>query len=160
MLRALSERLKQFALHRIWNPEDAKDVAQEAMLSIVQEYKQIEFTTSFSAWAYKVLDNRILDYLKRKQLRQRKQESLTDGDELHDLRPDLDPDLRHRLLDCLRKVCDANSRYARIINLHYQGYGTVEICGRMKMTKNTLYIALHRARKMLELCLSTGDIES
>ncbi len=130
------------------------------MLSIVQQYRQIEFTTSFSAWAYKVLDNRILDYLKRKRLRQSRSGDPVDGGEPQTAKAIDNPELRRRLLDCLKKICDVNDKYARVINFHYQGYTTAEICERMRMTRNTLYIALHRARRMLETCLRKGAIDS
>jgi len=159
LFSALSERFEQFAYHRIWDKEDSKDVLQDTLLAIAREYRQIEFETSFSAWAYKVLDNRILAYIKRKQLRQGRTEAGADSRGSQNRAEDVNPDLRLRLLDCLRKIGEVNRRHARILDLHYQGYTTEEICHRLKTTRNSIYIALHRARKMLETCLKTGDID-
>jgi RNA polymerase sigma factor (sigma-70 family) len=159
LFSALSERFEQFAYQRIWDKEDSRDVLQDTLLVIAREYRQIEFETSFSAWAYKVLDNRILAYMKRKQSRQGRTEVGADSRGSQNRAEHVNPDLRLRLLDCLRKVGEVNRRHARILDLHYHGYTTEEICHRLKTTRNSFYIALHRARRMLETCLKTGDID-
>ena len=158
LFQHLSERFEQFARHRIWDREDARDVAQEALASVAREYKSIEFETSFLAWAYKVLDNRILGYIKKKQQRGDRVVTVEDVRLIGDVPIDTNPELQSQLLDCLKKVGDTNQRHARILGLHHQGYNIDEICDRLKMTKNGFYIALSRARKMLEICLETGMI--
>jgi RNA polymerase sigma factor (sigma-70 family) len=159
LFQYLSERFEQFAHHRIWDVEDARDVAQEAMALIAREYKSIRIDISFIAWAYKVLDNRILSYIKKKRQRGDKVVTVEDVRLAGNVHIDMDTDLKTKLLDCLKKVAMSNRRHARILSLHYQGYNTDEICSRLKMTKNSLYITLSRARKTLEICLSTGKVE-
>jgi RNA polymerase sigma factor (sigma-70 family) len=159
LFQYLSERFEQFAHHRIWNAEDARDVAQDAMVSIAREYKSVGFETSFQAWAYKVLDNRILSYIKKKKQRGDRVVTVEDVRLIGDVPLNINPELQSRLLDCLKKVGAVNRRHARILGLHYQGYSTDEICGRLSMTKNGLYISLGRARTMLEICLETGKVE-
>lgn len=154
----LSERFEQFARHRIWDAEDAKDVAQEALALIAREYKTIDFSTSFLAWAYKVLDNRILGYIKKKRQRGDRVVTVEDVRLVGDVSIEIDPDLQSRLLGCLKKIGGTNRRHARILGLHYQGYSTDEICARLQMTKNGVYITLSRARSMLEICLETGEV--
>jgi DNA-directed RNA polymerase specialized sigma24 family protein len=44
-------------------------------------------------------------------------------------------------------------RHARILVMKYQGYRTAEICERMSITPNNLYVTLSRARAMLKACL-------
>ena len=129
-------------------------------MTIYAEYGTITFRTSFAAWACKVLDNRILDYLRRKK---RESERFDRGP---DWSPDTikasvasDPDLKRRLQDCLQMICRRNTRYARILNLHYQGYKTGEICGSMNVKPETLYSALSKARSMLENCLEKGEVK-
>lgn len=159
LFAALSERFEQFAYHRIWDKEDAKDVVQSALSLIAKEYRSVVIEKSFAAWAYKVLDNRILAHIKASQ---RRRTRMADAPEFLD-QPDLsaspNPDLRMRLLECLKKVGRVNRRHARIIDLHYHGFTTEEICGKLRLSRNGLYILLHRARKMLERCLETGDVE-
>ena len=154
----LSSRYRMFARHKIWNQADAEEIVQEALMTIYAEYKTITFTTSFSAWACKVLDNRILAYIgKKKRESKRINQSF---DQCPDLpKVSADPELKRKLLDCLQKICRRNMRYARILNLHYLGYKTGEICDSMDVKRETLYSALSKARAMLGNCLEKGDIE-
>lgn len=154
LFRTLSERFEQFTLRRIQDPDDAKDIVQNALIVIAREYRQIDFKISFSAWAYKVLEFRILEYYKTRQRREHKMEDISSsGDRFT---PTAQPsDLKPRLIECLRKLHRVNRRYARIINLHHQGYQTKEICKSLGLTPNGLYIALTRARSMLKKCLES-----
>jgi len=66
--------------------------------------------------------------------------------------------LKKKLLDCLNKINDANTRHARVLNLHYQGFIVREICEKLKLTRNGVYILLSRSRTMLKNCLERGDV--
>lgn len=151
LFKDISERFLRFAHQRIWDEQDALEIVQEALATIAREYKEIEFKTSFSAWAYKVLDYRILSYIKKKQRLGKSEQLFENSPETGTIRPN--HDLKIKLLFCLGKINSINRRHARILNLSYQGYIADEICERMALTKNNLYIVLHRARKALEECL-------
>jgi RNA polymerase sigma-70 factor (ECF subfamily) len=159
LFEVISSRFRLFTHHKIRNKTDAEEIVQEALMTIYAEYNKITFRTSFFAWALKVLDNRILNYLRKK-----KRESQRFGPEINwnqeslDKSIETDPDLKRQLLLCLQKICQRNIRYARILNLHYQGYKTDEICNRMNIKPETLYSALSKARSMLEGCLEKGDV--
>lgn len=149
-----------FARQRIRNRGDAEEVVQEALMTIYAEYKSITFNTSFSAWAYKVLNNRILNSLRKKQHEsQRIDESICPKSVPSEVDVNGASDLKRRLLDCLQRIGDRNIRYARILNLHYQGYRTDEICDRLKVIPETFYSILSRARTLLEVCLEKGDLK-
>lgn len=152
----LDERFRVFANHRVWNKEDAEEVVQDSLAIVAREYCDVEIQTSFQAWAYKVLDNRILAYIKKRRSGAQFAERLTDqaNAETNDL------DLKRRLQDCLKKIVKTNRRYGRILNLGYQGYNMTEICDRLGTSMNNSYVVLSRARSLLELCLRTGRIES
>ncbi|UCC43839.1 MAG: sigma-70 family RNA polymerase sigma factor [Candidatus Zixiibacteriota bacterium] len=153
----LRERFEQFALRRIGNADDAKDVVQNALIVIAREYKQMEFTVSFSAWAYRVLEIRILDYYRTRDRQVTGLKRLrADKDQFAHIMPT--GDLKSRLISCLRKLHQVNRRYARIINLRYQGYQTTEICKALNLTPNGLYVALSRARSILKKCLESGEL--
>ncbi len=159
LFQYLSERFGQFANRRIWDKENARETAQEALMLIAKEYRSISFNTSFQAWAYKVLDNKILNYIKQKRQRGDRVITVADIGEVGSAMINADPNLRIRLLECLKEVGKANRRHARILDLHYLGYKTKEICERLKLSSNGFYIILHRARKMLEICLDTGEVK-
>jgi RNA polymerase sigma factor (sigma-70 family) len=160
LFESLTARFRIFARQRIYNDADAEEVVQEAMVTICREYRRMEFETSFAAWAYKVLDNRILACLSaRKRRADRETHIEQDRDEVGPTAPSAESALKARLLGCLRKVGGVNRRYARVLNFSYQGYRVDEICRRMDVKASTLYSLLSRARKMLETCLDKGDVK-
>ena len=103
-----------------------------------------------------MLDNKILSWIKKRR-------KLALETEIEDDMPaqpwGADPDLKNQLLDCLRQLCETNSRYARTLTLHYQGFGTDDICDRMKVSKTNSYAILCRARALLKKCLEKGTVE-
>jgi len=155
----LNERFSLFVQHRISSRQDAEEVVQDSLTAIAEKYRELEVTTSFTAWAYRVLENKLLYYYRTKKSQTRKLAELAQ-DKLAGGTNDPDPSFRRRLLDCIKKVSRANIRHARILNLHYQGYSVEDICGKFGVTRNNLYIMLSRARSMLKACIEKGDIGS
>jgi RNA polymerase sigma factor (sigma-70 family) len=158
LFQHLHVSFRLLAQHRVWNEEDSEEVVQDALMTISAKYKDIVFETSFAAWAYKVLNNKILDYVKAKKVKQGAMEKISEQSSTA-TPPNPDPELKSRLLSCLKRLCRANSRHARVLNLHYHGYGTGEICEKLELKPNNFYVMLSRARSMLEHCLEKGDIK-
>lgn len=154
----LAARFGVFAQQRIWARDDAQDVVQDALATIAVKYKTVEIETSFVAWAHQVLSNKIMDYVKAKSRRTARFAPDNDCCDTVPAHGNSDPDLRLRLLDCLKKVDTANKRHARILALHYQGYTVAEICAQLGLTQANFYSVLSRARSMLKACLDTGGI--
>ncbi len=159
LFKHLSERFSLFVHRRVWNEQDGGDVVQEALMTIAREYRKMEYTVSFSAWAYKVLDNKILSYIKKKKLTGVRESAMNDDDIAQRLAAVSDTSLRSQLLGCLKKLNEVNQRHARVLNLKYQGFSTEEICSKVRVSRNAFYIVLHRARAALEACLNTGDVK-
>lgn len=155
----LSARFSYFVYQRLQNKEVADEIVQETIMAILKEYKHLVVETSFSAWAYKVLDNRILNYIGSKKREFEKKNKLKENLNSSDNSIDPSYDLKRHLMECLKKIAGANLRYARVLNLSYQGFKTDEICARMDLTATNLYSILSRARSLLELCLETGRIK-
>lgn len=152
----LSARLKYLAQLQIWNKDDAEEIVQDSLMTVARKYKDIDIEISFSGWVYKILENNILNYMRKKGYKNKRFVEMLDGDD----RPiTSNPDLRIKILSCLRKICKASIRNARMLNLYYQGYSTDEICRKLSLTRNNSYSVLYRARSMLELCLEKGDIK-
>lgn len=144
--------------HKVMNAEDADDVLQNTLMTIAGKYREIEFEVSFSAWAYKVLEINILaHYRKKGSERKRSGEIPENSDSSAAITPD--PELKRRLLDCLRKLNESNIRHARILNFSYQGYDMDQICEKLKTTKTAAYILLSRARAKLKICINTGSMD-
>ena len=157
---ALRARFRVFVRQRTRNKEDIEDIVQNALMTISREYRDLNISASFSTWAYKVLEHRMLAYLKDRTRSERRSTPLSengDGNSIQARTPN--PDFKKAILACLAKVGRVNRRYARILNLKNQGYTADEIRRRLDVTTNNFYSILHRARKMLETCLDKGDIQ-
>lgn len=152
LFAVLAVRFGILVNHKVWNEQDAEDVAQNALAVVAREYKQTDISVSFAAWAYKVLDNRILSYLKGK--KQRPDEY--DNDPPESMQSE--PMLKMKLLDCVKRVRRANLKYGQAVLLHYQWYTTSEVCAKLGVTTQNFYMILSRARAMLKRCLETGEI--
>lgn len=157
LFNVLTDRFRLFAHLRVWNREEAEDLVQEALAVVAAEYRAVKIESSFAAWTHKIMENRILGYIQK---RRREHGRVISGETNEYLRASWTPDptLRLRLLDCLRKVCKANPRYARIINLHHLGFSRQEISGKLGITLDQSYVVMSRARAMLKECFESGDI--
>lgn len=159
MFATLDVSFRLFVRHRVMNSQDGEEIVQDALTTIAEKYGSVQIETSFAGWAHKVLKNKLLDYYKAKHVRAVTAASTEDFDAQAGA-PSLDPTLKRRLLDCLRKLHAVNSFHARALNLHHQGYGTDEICARLEITSNNFYVMLSRARTLLRHCLEKGEIGS
>jgi RNA polymerase sigma factor (sigma-70 family) len=160
LFELLTTRFRLLAYQKIGNKADAEEVVQEAVTTIYAEYGPMTFNSSFAAWACKVLDNRILGYFRKRNTERQRFGPEKDSDTGQEpMSTSARPELRMRLRDCFQEVCRRNIRYARILNLHYLGFKTEEICERMSVTPQTLYSALSKARTMLEKCLERREVK-
>lgn len=156
LFQFLAESFRLFILQRIKNREDAEDVVQNALAIISDQFERIEITTSFAAWAYSILKNQIMSYYKSRQL----PKNLNVGipDDYSDNYSKSDLNLKRKLAECLKRINAVNKSHVRILNLHFQGYSTQEICRKLKLSAGNFYTSLYRARAMLRKCLEKGDI--
>ncbi len=154
LFEALTARFRLFARQRVYDRDEAEEIVQEALKVVFEKYTEIEFQTSFAGWAYAVLTNKILSAGRTRKRRQDKLELLTAE---ASTRMAGDGSLEARLLECFKKLNRVNNRYARILNLHHQGYSVPEICGRLEVTRSNLYTILCRARSLLERCLNEDE---
>ena len=155
LFQALSVRFHLFVSRKVMNEEDGKEIVQDALMTISANYRNIEFTTSFSAWSYKVLQNRILNYFKMKKRHVISYEAEpTDNKDLS--RWSGDPQFTTDLLDCLAKIGRTNRTFARALSLKFQGYAAEEICRKLEVTPGNFYVIVSRARSLLKKCLERG----
>ena len=157
LVEHLSQRFGYFARQRIRNADDAKEVAQSAMLIVCREYKTLTVNSSFAAWSYKVLDNLIVEYFRSTQRQNQRMASDMDMDALPESSV-VDDGVRLQLLRCLRMIGSINRSYVRALNYRFQGYDTADVCRRLNLKETALYYLLHRCRAMLRRCLTTGKV--
>jgi RNA polymerase sigma factor (sigma-70 family) len=138
---------------------DAEDIAQEACITVLDKYRNIDDSVNFEAWAYNILRNKIGNYLRVKDIRSKADaKKKLDAKMNHSVPSQLNIDIRRTLLKCLRRLYRINHRYARVLNLAHQGYSAREICDRLDITTNNCYVILSRGRKMLDACLKNGGL--
>lgn len=154
LFELLTVRFRYLATLRLKDETEAEEVTQEALLAISGEFREIVIERSFAAWAHKVFENRIRNYTRSRQKRGRLISSELNNEGLSGR----DDHLKRRLLGCLRRLNDLNTRYARILNLHYHGYTTDEICEKLDIKPGNLYVILSRARSLLQECMNKGDL--
>lgn len=161
LFERLVERFRFLTHHKIgWN-QDAEDIAQEALLVVIKNYRNLDIQHSFAAWAVKVLNNRILDFhdANRRRLN-REVAGDKNGDVSNAIVEPTDCHLKLDLIRCFRKLLSVNRQYGRILNLRAQGNSTEDICTKLGISRNNLYISLHRARAILAECLRSGNINT
>lgn len=155
LFNELSVRLSLFAYRYVGNQEDAKDAVQEAMIQIIAGFRDKSIESSFSAWSYAVLKHVIWSRARKRRRRRGLLARHVEEIDLQEFRPD--PDLEIRLARCLRQLVQSHPRYARVLNLKYQGYTTEQICKRLGITRDNLYVLHSRAQAQLKACLDRGE---
>ena len=154
----LSERFLYFVQLKIDDRDVCRDVVQEALITVARKYRGMTFESSFSAWAHNVILNKVMETYRRQKRSSERFVRMPDDIEFSVPNPEQDPLLESRLIDCLRKVSSTNNRQARILNLRHQGFSIDEIGQRLKMTRNSVYVTLSRARAMLKDCLEERNL--
>ena len=129
-----------------------EDIVQDSLGTIFQKYRTETFSVSFLAWSYGVLKMKIGNHLQSKKRHSGRQSELVDDTQV-DFRSAIDPNLKRRLIECLREIASGARHFARVLNLSYQGYTTQEICDKLNMTSNHYYVSLSRGRSLLAGCL-------
>jgi RNA polymerase sigma-70 factor (ECF subfamily) len=144
----------KFLAKRRMRSDDYEDLAQEACMTVLEKYKTQEFEISFTAWAYGVLRMKIGNWLQAQKRPSGQTESL---DEAYSMAadPEIDPDLKRFLIECIKIIAGSYNRYARVMVLNYQGYSSGEVCERLKISINNYYVVMNRGRAMLRDCLSS-----
>jgi RNA polymerase sigma factor (sigma-70 family) len=135
--------------------DDAEDIIQEAMMTIAQKYKSISDPTHFPAWAYKIVRNKIGNYVSKNKSRRTYLEYLeaVAANSNSPIKRDA-TELVSSLLKCLKHISQTNLRYARILNFVNLGYTTEEICDILKIKRGHVYVLLGRGRSLLLRCLN------
>ena len=154
LFRYLSVRFLALAKRRVGEGV-AEDIAQEACVTVLEMYKTKEYPKGFAAWAYKILRNKIGNYLRNKNDMQRGPyiEHVVNTSTVK-----TDCDLKRMLIRCFKQLVKRNRTYARALNLVHQGYKTEEICTKLRITPNHLYVILNRGRLLLGSCLQRGKM--
>jgi RNA polymerase sigma-70 factor (ECF subfamily) len=158
LFERLAARFRHFVRREVRSTADAEDIVQEALLAISAKYDTVALHKEFSSWAYGVLRNKLMDYGRSEQRLNRQTISYDLVGYVPARTNPIDPLFRQKLMQCLAMIARGNKRYAQILGLHYQGFNTEEICGKMDLTRSNFYSILCRGRAMLAECLRSRGL--
>ncbi len=149
------------ALQLLGNPDDALDVAQDAMLRLFTSLNRFDSRRPVRPWLYQIVRNRVVDLYRRRKVRNH--ESLDtlyqDGtprydvaDESVDLERDAQrAELRSRIWKALGALTHAQREI--LVLRDYQDLAYSEIAETLSIPMGTVMSRLHSARKALRRIL-------
>jgi RNA polymerase sigma factor (sigma-70 family) len=159
IFRFLLLRFGLFARHWVEDARAAEDIVQEACVTVLEKYKAETYSVGFEAWAYGVLRMTIRRHYQQAAAEKSRFVRTTAHERIQQVKPESDlVALQKRLRHCLSKIVKTNRRYARVLNLTYQGYKSDEICPKLGISRNSFYVTLYRARSLLRDCLESGEV--
>lgn len=159
LISSYDKRAYNIAYRVMGNEEDAKDMAQEALLRVYRSIKDFRGQSSFSTWLYRIVTNVCLDELRRR--KNEKYVSMdstiqTDSGELHmELCSDKETpesafervEQREAIKNAIREL---NDEYRSVIVLRdIQGFSYEEISNILDCSLGTVKSRINRARTML-----------
>jgi RNA polymerase sigma-70 factor (ECF subfamily) len=157
LARSCRQQAYVFALQLIGHPDDALDVAQDAMVRFFRSLDRFDASRPVRPWLLRIVRNLVRDRARR--LRIRRTESLEPADddalrfEPRDNAPDPEASAARReqqalVWQCLQKL---QPRYREVLVLRdYQDLSYADIATTLKIPRGTVMSRLHRARRLLQ----------
>jgi len=170
LARSCRQQAYVFALQLIGNPDDALDVAQDAMLRFFRSLGRFDSTRPVRPWLLRIVRNLIRDRARRNRIRRTESLEPADDDALRFEPRDDSPDPealaeRHQLQrlvwECLQEL---PPQYRETLVLRdYQDLAYAEIASTLSIPRGTVMSRLHRARRLLHDLVrdkqrSTGEV--
>ena len=157
LARSCRQQAFVFALQLIGHPDDALDVAQDAMVRFFRSLERFDPSRPVRPWLLRIVRNLVRDRARR--LRVRRTESLEPADddalrfEPRDDAPDPEAlatrgELQALVWKCLQKL---KPGYREVLVLRdYQDLSYADIATTLKIPRGTVMSRLHRARRLLQ----------
>lgn len=169
-----ADYLYTYALTRLNDEEQARDLVQETFLAALEKLERFEGKSTERTWLTAILKNKIIDVYRRKSsglakrtdVLQAEQEQVdffdaTDGHWNESYRPQLlgveekDPllnkELTHILQLCMQKL---PALWLAVFTMkHMEEESSEVICAELKVTPANFWVIIHRAKVNLRACL-------
>ena len=147
-----------FAFAFVGDPEQAKDLAQEALVKVYRSIGAFRFQSAFSTWLYAIVKNTYLDLVKSRAAKERALEAPLSSEEVAELRDTLDAEKlllkaeeRALLERALRRVPVDFRLVVHLSDL--QGLGYDQIAQVLSLPLGTVKSRLKRGRDALRVQL-------
>lgn len=155
LARSCRQQAYVFALQLLGNPDDALDVAQDAMVRFFRSLSRFDPARPVRPWLLRIVRNLVRDRGRR--LRVRRTESLEPDEgvlrfEPRDQSPDPEAIATRRQLQVLVWQClqELPPDHREVLVMRdYQDMPYAEIAAALKVPKGTVMSRLHRARRQL-----------
>jgi RNA polymerase sigma-70 factor (ECF subfamily) len=155
LARSCRQQAYVFALQLLGHPDDALDVAQDAMVRFFRSLERFDPSRPVRPWLLRIVRN-LVRYRARRQ-RVRRTESLEPAEdalrfEPSDTAPDPEARASRRELQTMVWKClqEIPQRYREVLVLRdYQDLSYAEIASTLKIPRGTVMSRLHRARRLL-----------
>ena len=170
LARSCRQQAYVFALQLIGNPDDALDVAQDAMVRFFRSLGRFDSTRPVRPWLLRIVRNLIRDRARRNRIRRTESLEPADDDALRFEPRDESPDpealaerrqLQRLVWECLQEL---PTQYRETLVLRdYQDLAYAEIASTLNIPRGTVMSRLHRARRLLHDLVrdkqrSTGEV--
>lgn len=159
--------LYRFAYVRLGNREVAEDVVQETLMAAIQSWRNFEGRSTVRTWLVSILKRKIIDNIRK--VSSRRLASVTAEEALEGFnglglwnvilkdwarKPDELLE-QQRFMDALREcVAGLPERSRSVLTMAtVDGMEGSEICEIMKISKENLWVLIHRARMALRKCV-------
>ena len=146
------EPLWRHAARLIGDPNQADDILQEALVSIVRQISKLSEPGAFRAWAYRIVKNKAADHIRKNQRQRQLQANATESSLLNDDETDLSNPVE--LIRAAMKRLNHQDRI--ILSLFYLDEMSIaevsQVCGiPFGTVKSRLFKARENLRKILDL---------
>lgn len=159
-LKELIDRWQPKLVRLAWRltrePEAARDIVQDAWFSIVRGIGRLSDPASFRTWAYRIVNNKCADWLRRRVVRRNAATDLARAaEERQTTEAESDREEVDELRAALRSLPDEQQA---ILSLHYlDGLGIAEIASVLGIPSGTVKSRLFHARATLRATLERTE---
>lgn len=142
----------RFALHLLGNPEDARDIVQDAFLKIWNQQKEFHQVENMEAWCMRVVKNLCLDKLKAGKVRKEAIKSIQMNQRTeYSVNPYQQAEKEESMKRIRKLIDELPEKFRMIIHLRdIEEFSYKEIADIMELSMDEVKVNLFRARKLLK----------
>jgi RNA polymerase sigma-70 factor, ECF subfamily len=146
--------LVRFAQRRLHDPMLAEDVVHDVFEAVLAGRAAFGGRAALRSWLTAVLKHKIVDLVRRRPLHESLDDEAGNADALAQAcpqpRPDEAAEQRERLRHALARIEAMPASLREVMRLRVlEERDTAEVCARLNISEENLFVRLHRARKQL-----------
>lgn len=140
--------------YRYTNDSDlAKDIAQDAWITIIKKIEALETPEKFGTWGISIVNRKSIDWFRKNKRTLEKNKTLVS--DKYDSLTEVDRQENQQLKERLKKaITDLSEEQQVVIRLFYiESYGLQEISVLLNISKGTVKSRLYYAREQLKIII-------